>query len=197
MPSATGAVGADAPAVTTGSGGTTRVVLSGALESPLGSEFGVATAFTNHERVDTLKLIFASVELVACRIFIAQRVAGAVSNVGSGVRFGLAPRDLAFSTGTGSTAASLAAAVPHMNDMWLGATVSATQNVAYGEGGRPFPPGLQLDFRAAEMRHKLPVIVVLNPTPNEKHLHKIVAGTVEWEFVCTGVNFGAPLSSTT
>jgi len=124
-------------------------------------EHGITFSIRGHPRIATLLTLFSVVEVVEVRAFIAQRAVYAASSTaryGSVVRFGPVPRGIA-TTNSGSGVVSY---IPHLCDFMTTTTVAATSEVVWGKGGRPFPPGLQLDLRALETRHNYVEFLLAN-----------------------------------
>lgn len=66
------------------------------------------------------------------------------------VKFGLLPRDTPYVDPQDNNVVGL---VPHQQTIAFGPSICSQRTVCWGEGGLPFPPGLQLDLRAVETRH--------------------------------------------
>jgi len=153
-----------------------------------GSARSVAHDFRSHPRVAAALSLFSVVKLVRVEAYIFQstvRSAGSssVNNVAL-VRFGLGPRGL-------DTTPEAMSYIPHMKNMVCGTQVASSASLAFGEGGDPFPPGLQLDLRAAEVRHRYPRFWLLNPSVTAANTWALVHAQLHFVIECSGENFGA------
>jgi len=154
---------------------------------PNAAEFGAATALDQNDTVKFLLRFFAEVQLTRVKVFLCQITAQSAGVAGQYVRYGLVPRDLAFSAGPANSVTALMQQIPHLHDMILGSTVNSTASAIWT--GADFPPGLQVDFRASELRHKLPHFAIFKANSSAVSLN----GTIELTFTCAGRNFGAPV----
>jgi hypothetical protein len=79
--------------------------------------------------------------------------------------------------------------VPHLRMMVLNTTVATIASFTWGDGGIPFPPGVQLDLKAGELRFPYAQFVVasLNANGSGKATGTV---SIEFECECSGANFG-------
>jgi len=131
--------------------------------------------------------IFHTVELHSLTVTVFQvRTAPAADDYEPRVlSFGLAPRD----TVTMAARSSVVGYIPHLADFVTSASGNE-KTVTWGNGGIPFPPALQLDLSAAEVKSKYPEVLAgwhEQPTADAESL---VALRVSFVLRCTGAGFG-------
>lgn len=181
-PLSTGSTGLSSP-------GSLTVSLS--IETPVvaANEHGQIRSLRGHPRVKTLLSIFSVVEVVSVRMTVFQSTVLAASAEGTAthlVRFGIVPR----STALDFQSSGVVHYIPFLESMVTSTNVGSSARAVFGEGGVPFPPGLQLDLRAVETRHNYPEVLVAN-TFISKLKHNLVQAQVDFTVRCSGQNFGA------
>jgi len=143
-------------------------------------------------RVSTLLSLFSSVEVVRVKMYVFQRSVKAATELGTYVpelRFGLVPRGTPHSIKSGDKQVGVVDDIPHLESMVLSTNVPATAQVVWGQGGIPFPPGLQLDLASTELRHRYLNIFLGNVHP-DKGKDFLAAAQVDITYRCSGDNFG-------
>jgi len=100
--------------------------------------------------------------------------------------FGLVPR------GTTHTAAasSVVGYIPHLEE-YMTSAISREKTVSWGAGGKPFPPALQLDLSAAELKSKHPEILLGMHDDPASGSEEIIGVRVSFTLRCSGTGFGA------
>jgi hypothetical protein len=128
------------------------------------------------------------VKLVRVEAYVFQSTVRSASSSSTNnvthVRFGLGPRGL-------DTTPEAMGYIPHMKNMVCGTQVASSTSLTFGESGQPFPPGLQLDLRAAEVRHRYPRFWLLNPSVTAANTWDLVHAQLHFVVECSGENFGA------
>jgi len=144
--------------------------------------------FKGHPRTVQAMALFDSVVLSSVKITIRQIMVPDSSDdyVRLFFRFGIVPRDTAFLDP--ASQASVLEYIPHLFD-FATSSVPETMVVSFGENGVPFPPGLQLDLKAAEVRHKHPEALLGNCSTGTG-ANPLVHMKLEWVLKCSGEGFG-------
>jgi len=157
----TTATGSDAIApVVTGPAVGTASVVETFVASPSFITFGTATqnyVFSDNADFEKFRKYFATCQLVSVSITVASSFILPENSAARIFLFGLVPRSLdhLHSSGKYSTLAS----VPDLAMFVLGSS-SSEFTVTYGQGGLPFPPGLQLEFNCIETRFERPKVAI-------------------------------------
>jgi hypothetical protein len=143
------------------------VELAGHTRDLLADSFGTWYSFRAHPKYATLSKMFAKIDLVSVRAFVYQTTVpglaeGAVTT--RRVRFGLAPRETTLSTND----TNVVDFIPHLVDMVLLPNECASTTVTFGEGGIPFPPGMETDFRDVEGRFNFAEFLLCQPRPDAR-----------------------------
>jgi len=162
-------------------------------------EHGFRYSFEEHRVVKMFLETFAVVELVACEVYVRQAtVFGASTTKGTPTflcRFGVTPRDALPTTKTDNTGDNVVSSIPHLSELTLGTNVASQGCVKWGRGGVPFPPGLQTDLKAAEIRFKKPNVFAGITTPvaatNDAPAYDLVAVNINFVISGSGQGFGA------
>jgi len=182
-PLSTGTTGLTAPGLITLS---ISAQTSGLMSDDVSDFFCIRS----HPRVKTLLSLFSVVEVVTVRVFVWQRRVFSSSEKGTMthlIRFGVVPR--AVVTEVKST--NVAHYLPYMRTMATSTNVGATAEAVFGDGGVPFPPGLQLDLRAVETRHNYPEVLLVNTNKNQDASFELCQAQLDITVRCSGQNFGA------
>jgi len=180
-----------------GSPGSLHLELSAQTDELFSDENGLTANLRRHPRIAQLLSIYSSVVLVSLRAYVFQtRVYGAddVGHAVSLVRFGMVPRGLSF--GAKNAKGVTQTVVPFIPSLRCIATTTnqtATAECAWGVGGAPFPPGLQLDLAAVEVRHHYPEFALCNAgaLTKEEHRRGIAQAQLDFTVECSGQNFGS------
>jgi len=150
-----------------------------------------------HPRIAQLLSIYSSVTLVSLRAYVFQTSVFAASEDGSRtslIRFGLAPRGTTFQAKDAKgTTQTLTPFIPYLRCFATTVNQTSTAECSWGAGGVPFPPGLQLDFAAVEVRHHYPEFLLANAgeiNTTEKRIG-IAQAQLDITVECHGQNFGA------
>lgn len=174
------------------------------------TDAGIEYNFRGHAMVKHALAVFSIVNLVEVRIFVHQRsiFSAGTADFSTGAkavasaifphhfRLGVAPNGLVTHTGTGSTRASIAHGIPGLRSFMTSSNIGTSATFEFaskpGPGAFPFPPGLQLDLRAAEVRHKWPVVLIANASLDPDAVQYPLAH-IQVDFVveCSGSNFGS------
>lgn len=158
---------------------------------------GLFLSFRSHPRVASLLGIYASVVIVSVRAYVWQASVFAANEDGakiSLVRFGVAPRGT--SLGVKDSKGNVTSYAPFLPSLRSFATTpnqTTTVECAWGEGGTPFPPGIQLDLGAVEIRHNYPEFLLANAgVVTKKELStELAQAQLDFTVHCSGQNFGA------
>lgn len=156
-----------------------------------GNHYGMGTNFKVHPRCVQAMALFRSVVLSSVTITVRQ-----IDTIPTNktverdfFRFGITPRDVVFLDP--ATNSNVVEYIPHLID--YATTPNGTDvSITFGEGGRPFPPGLQLDLKAAEISDLHPVAFIGNcqiDLPNDAD--PIVSMKLDFTLKCSGEGFGA------
>lgn len=171
--------------------GSLRLTISSDMDELMGSEAGVFYSIREHPRVRTFLSVFSIVEIKSVKVFAYQSTVQAASSNGKAVwpvRFGIVPRGIPLKSGD----LNITGLIPHLSAFVCGTNIAATAECTWGEGGLPFPPGLQLDLRALETRHNYPEVLlckfVLDAAQTE---YAVASATLSIELECRGQNFGS------
>jgi len=151
---------------------------------------GFTTNPRNHPLFKRAVEMFNSVVLTKVVLTISQLVVPA-SNAPFNrqfFKFGMVPRDIVFldeDTNTG-----VVAYIPHLFGF---STSGSPQDVVHtwGQGGTPFPPGLQLEMNVAEINGKYPCAFVgFASQLVSKSTTLVLSMSMEFTIECKGQNFG-------
>lgn len=125
--------------------------------------------FTDLDDVKSFRSLFAECVLHSVTVTLVSLYASAPGSSARVFRFGLVGRGTSLSNTVGSVLVSSADRITFAKHFVAGSTVNSSTSVTWGEGGEPFPPGIQLDFNFAEVRFKLPEVFVAcaNPRPSD------------------------------
>jgi hypothetical protein len=216
MSTAASVAAPSAPAALAVPGGLNSAVVTGATRStgPTGLTFEysdaapVLTAAVRtvqydpraHDLVHVDLARFASVVLRRVTVTVLQTRAFGATTTGSGtttrpLRLGLIPRTLATSVAQAdgsvdeAATSALLARIPWQRTALLNTTVGAAVTYVWGDGGMDFPPGIQLDLRAGELRFGYPRVLVASLVQTTGSLDGAV---VQVDFACdvSGSGFG-------
>lgn len=130
-----------------------------------------------------------TMEVVSVRVTVFQNDSepSAESFSGQFFSFGLVPRETNLLVSNGSGVGFL----PHLELFQTTASGGRASQV-WGQGGVPFPPGLQLDLTSAEVSSKRPVVLVgPHVLPEGDDELSVVSFRVEFTMHCSGTGFGA------
>lgn len=174
----------------------TSLKAAGSSQYPCSAPLGVLTSdsselvysFRNHPQVKMLMKLFASVKLVSVRVYLAQASIGSPDDVADSnfVRFGLVPRG----TVTVYKDTSVVSYLPHLQTMAMDRTVLSATTISLN--GNDFPPGVELDFRSAEVRNNYAEFLVARISPGPKgEKIALIRGQIDFIVECDGQNFGA------
>lgn len=183
-----------AAATTGGSASSSTVQTVSCLLSGLSADIrGIFLDPRAHSRVAILLSLFSVVEVTRVQMYVFQRSVKSADPDGTYVpelRFGLVPRGTPAAIKSGSKQVGVVDDIPHLMSMVLHTNCPATTTVVWGEGGIPFPPGLQLDLAATELRHRYLNVFLGNVHPDEKDKTFLAAAQVDITYRCSGDNFG-------
>jgi hypothetical protein len=160
-------------------------------------DYGEGYSFTGHTQASTFASLFGACYVEYVRFTLVSLQAFATGTQPRIFRFGIVPRGTAKSLAKKPQAGN----IPWLQNFVVGATHHNQATVTYARNPRgdelPFPPGLQLDLNATEVRFKYPTPVVLHSTYEEvtKENNKpLVSWHLEFGLTGEGVSFGAPFS---
>jgi hypothetical protein len=155
---------------------------------------GIFLSLRGIPRIRTLLSLFEKVEVTAVRAFVYQCTQNPLPNNGATIaliRFGIVPRGTR--TDVGKT--NVVPTIPSLYNITRSFNSTATASVNWGTGGIPFPAGLELDLRSAEVRNNYPEFLIANSHPTSPaegdQPDKLFAAQLEVTLKCSGVNFGA------
>lgn len=167
------------------------VRLSARTDPLLVSEHGFTYSLRSHPRVETLLTIFSSVVVSSVRVYISQSTVLAADTTDPTttrlIRYGVAPRGIV----THSEDSGVVGYIPSLESVTLSSAVPATASCIWGVGGVPFPPGLQLDLRAVELRHNYVEVLLANCDAVAGDDRSLFVAQVDFTVQCSGQNFGA------
>jgi len=146
--------------------------------------------FRSHETVAQLLKLFQFVELTYVRATLIQAEIPVPDDQRPFepriVRHGIAPDGLDGNIG----GLNVVANQPHLNT-WVSDSANSVSTVTvYGRGGLPFPPGVQTEFRATQIRNNYAVywLGCINPRIAEDPLVRLL---LDFDVSVSGVGFGA------
>lgn len=143
--------------------------------------------------IRTAKQLYSVVELYWIKLTIISAVAQSANTLSIISRYGVGPRGLVASVGSGSTVSSVGHLYPRFSTAVSGSTLNSVQSTTWGQrpGDTPFPPGLQLDFNATEFRfnYVTPYIFNISPFPSSTNTVAFYI-YIEGEVRCSGDGFG-------
>jgi len=196
--------GSGSPSSTIGNGGYVYLVCSEAPASIATHQSGIAYNFRAHHRVKQALQMFAYVELVEVRAYVCQArvdgfgppATGASAPTLSPARFriGLAPRATPSSvTPTGGILTSVVSSIPHLRTFICAPMTGASAEFVWTQAN--LPPGMQLDFRASEIRFNYAEFFVgrLSPlavAPSSGVGTSDLAIQLDFIVACSGTGFG-------
>lgn len=175
------------------------------------SSWGERYNFRQHADVQRWLQDFAYVELIEVRVFVFQcNTWGFVPAGGSStantihpstaslptihIRLGIAPGTTSITnTTTGSSTPSVETnghGIVHLESFLAVPLTANSAEYCWGANGRPFPPGLQTDLRAIQLRHAYPTFVMVNLSKSDSRQADIVAGQIRFAVRCWGQNYG-------
>jgi len=126
-------------------------------------DYGVEYNFKSHPTVVTFLSLFQYVNLVAVEVTLTQSSvvcapSGAKDSppaITSRFRSGIVPRGLVPYEGPSKAITGMkTGSIPHLHMFQTSTNLATSQVLRFGAGGIPFPPGVQLDLRAVEIRGK-------------------------------------------
>jgi len=154
-------------------------------------EVGFYSSFSAHPRTQQAKGLFRVVALESVTITVRQfNMVDSTDGVPRDfLRFGVVPRDTVFIEP--SSKSNCVSYIPHLVD-FATSTVPTDLVVKFGNGGLPFPPGLQLDLKSAEITDKHPVVFIgnIDTEPNQKKTRRIASMKLDFVLHCSGEGFG-------
>jgi hypothetical protein len=151
-------------------------------------------SFRAHPRISEFLKIFSFVELrtVKATIYQTSLVSAAVSHDSAYkprvFRHGVAPRGLDGAPG----GTNIVSDIPNLHTFITSAGMAASQTLVFGDGGMPFPPGVQVDLKAAEIRHSYAEYFVGLVSPITTSDRALIAVQLDFVVECSGMAFGAP-----
>jgi len=162
--------------------------------------------FREHPIVAMALRMFSVVEVVEVTAYVMQSRVVAASSTGftpRQLRFGLAPRatTTATSSTTGGTTPTttwtgVVGAIPHLVDIASSPNFTAQSSVTWSlspsGNQRPFPPGIQTDLRAVELRHNYVNFLLAANNPVSAGTDDAWLCQVSFVINCSGQNFGNP-----
>jgi len=184
----------------TGHGAPGSLRLELAVQTPelFSDENGVPAVLRQHPRIAQLLSIYSSVVIVSVRAYVWQTsVFGGSSESAhrpSLIRFGITPRGLTLQAKDAKgTTQTLTPFIPSLRCFATTINQTATAECSWGQGGVPFPPGLQLDLAAVEVRHHYPEFLLANAGAMTKKEGREGIAQAQLDIVveCTGQNFGS------
>jgi len=155
------------------------------------STVGFVTSFRNHPQVVAASRLFSSVVLKSVSITIAQLTIPSSDEAYTRLftKFGIIPRDTNFVDP--ATKSSVVSYLPHLKSFATSLN-PIDLTVTWGDGGIPFPPGLQLDLRATEMVNNYPVAFFGHTDLNlDKQADSIASMALDFSVECSVQGFGA------
>jgi hypothetical protein len=161
-------------------------------------DFGEAYTFKGHTQASTFASLFGACYLERITFTLVSLVALTPGSSPWIFRFGVIPRGTADSISNKSTAGD----IPYLQNFVVGATHHSQAVVTYARDPAPgelsFPPGLQLDLNATEVRFRYPTPAVLHVTQQTVADKKENVALVKWHVEFTlrgeGATFGVTLS---
>jgi len=168
-------------------GGTKRFT-SGAADVGC-NDRGITFKFLDNDKPKAFAEIFGSVTITRVAITVSSFYIRATSSSSTPwlVRFGIIPHSI--STSKPKT-------INYLHNILLGTPIATMSTIVFSSspspGEFPFPPGLQMDLKATEVRFPYPAIAVLvvNPSDNKENI-KIADVIVEYDLYGCGTTFGA------
>lgn len=164
-----------------------------------GHSFGTFYSFRAHPRVAQCLQMFAFVELHDVHAFVWQTRASPTDEQSEvqHLRLGIAPRTTPTTIQTGKRGKNgtdesqgVVDMIPHLLSFTTGTIMPTSASFHWGKGGAPFPPGLQLDFRAAETRFPYAQFVIGSTHPGAAAEKPLVGVQLTIILACRGSNFG-------
>jgi len=148
-------------------------------------------SFRNHPRVIVANQLFSSVILSRVVLNVAQLEApdASADYTRFFFRFGVVPRGI--SAVDPATRASVVAYMPHMHNFATNHS-PVDASVTFGDGGLPFPPGIQLDLRAAEVvNNYAEAFIGFSSVTVATGSPALVVMSVEFDISCSSQGFGS------
>jgi len=191
-----------------GSPGSLRLELAVQTPELFSDDNGIPAVLRQHPRIAQLLSIYSSVVLVSVRAYVWQTSvfsSSAEAHRPALIRFGIVPRGITLQgIDAKGTTQTLTPFIPSLRCFATTVNQTATAEAVWGEGGSPFPPGLQLDLAAVEVRHHYPEFLLANAGAMTRKATKeqvkkcetadrIGYAQAQLDVVveCTGQNFGA------
>lgn len=157
----------------------------------LSSEFGQIFDIRAHTQAAAFSSLFGACYVEKVILTLTSLVALETGSAPWIFRFGLIPRGAAMSKSDVPTAANL----PWLHPFISGATHHLQEKVVFARfpvgNELPFPPGLQLDLNATEIRFKYPTPAVLHKTRKTANPYAVLNWHIEFELRGEGTSFGA------
>jgi hypothetical protein len=152
-----------------------------------GTNCAESVNLVGHKMATRLLSIFHTVELhrLTITVFQVRTEPAAEDYEPKLLSFGLAPRD----TTTMAARSSVVGYIPHLAD-FVSSALGNEKTVTWGDGGLPFPPSLQLDLSAAEVKSKYPEVIAGWHEQPAEGTKSLVALRVSFVLRCTGTGFG-------
>jgi len=161
-------------------------------------DFGEAYTFSGHTQASTFASLFGACYVERVIFTLVSLKAFTPGSAPRIFRFGIVPRGTAMSLSKRSSAGN----IPWLQNFVVGANLHSQATVTYARNPvgseLPFPPGLQLDLNATEVRFRYPTPVVLHSTHEEvtkENNCALVSWHLEFELTGEGVSFGAPVET--
>lgn len=152
---------------------------------------GLELSFRTHPQVVAFTRIYSSVVLSQVKVTVSQLVLPTTSEDYDRIflKFGVVPTGVAIRDP--ATRSSVVGYLPHLVQYATG--FSGTDlTITWGEGGLPFPPGVQLDLAAAEVSAKYAAVLIGDPiTIPRTDTTPIVGVTLDFSVKCSSLGFGA------
>jgi len=151
---------------------------------------GSTESFTSHKLVANLLRLYHTVELhsVTLQVFQVRTEPNADDYVPRLFSFGVVPRDITHTAAN----SSVVGYIPHL-ETFITSANGNEKTVSWGQllGARPFPPGLQLDLSAAEIKSKFPEVLLGIHEDPDRDEQSLVAMRMTFVLRCSGAGFGA------
>jgi hypothetical protein len=151
--------------------------------------FGQSFSFRSWPEIQPFKSAFASTVLTSVTIHVVQSHLVATEQSTARVfKFGIVPANVTGVQGEDLKKISNAHMIPHLRFFSTTIFNSNSLSTTWGDGGIPFPPGMQLELNVTELCFKYPRAIICNLLPNtDKHI--VLQWFIEATFTFTGRNF--------
>lgn len=155
------------------------------------SQYGQSFTFKEHTQAASFASLFGACYVERVTITLTSLIARSTDSAPWVFRFGVVPR------GTPNVVSDVANAdnIPWLHHFIAGSTLHYTTSITFarfpGANELPFPPGLQLDLNATEIRFKYPTPVVMLSNPSGADKKDVCKWNIEFELRGEGTVFGA------